>query len=113
MDFPVNLLSDKFVTDGLELNPTEFVSEFDEVRQDIYLLLKTHVGEFIQNPKLGSKYVVHTEDQVEFDDVQRTLEVLEGLLLEDVKAVDGEIRIKCTYNGDAREYSYIIRDLYE
>ena len=89
MDLPINL-------DG---NST-FVTGVDELKQDLYLLLKEPVKTWYQSCKVGSLIALHSSDVMELKlEVQDTLKQLKGIEVVSVDVEDISVVIRLNYNG--------------
>lgn len=89
MDLPIVL--DKTAT---------FVTGVDELRQDLYLLLKEPIKTWYQGCNVGSRVALHSADVIELKlEVQDTLKQLKSIELVSVDVDDVYITIRLNYNG--------------
>ena len=89
MDFPIKL-------DG----NAKFVTGVDEMKQDLYLLLKEPIKTWYQSCAVGSRIALHSADATELRlEVQDTLKQLKTVEVESVDVQDIYVTIRLNYNG--------------
>lgn len=100
MDFPIRLI------DGID---QEFVYGLEELRQSIYLLLKTDFGTFLQSPALGNRASAHTSDMDVLEvGITRCIEQIAGCSCSGVTISGGFIYVSVRYRGDVQNFNYSI-----
>lgn len=100
MDFPMVL------TNASDL---EFVYGYDELKQCIYLLLKTDFGRFLQQYALGTRASVHVSDPDVLEvAVRRTLSQINGLSIDSVRMVGDNIRLSVVYRGNLSNFEFSV-----
>ena len=97
MDFPI----------VLDKNST-FLTGVDEMRQDLYLLLKEPVMTWYQSCNVGSGVLLHASDVNALKmSVQDTLKQLKGVTVVSVDVIgDESVYIKLNYNGRELEDTF-------
>ena len=97
MDFPI----------VLDKNST-FVTGVDEMRQDLYLLLKEPIKTWYQSCSVGSRIALHSSDIMELKlEVQDTLKQLKGIEVVSVDVTeDFYVQIRINYNGRELEETF-------
>ena len=118
MDFPLELrpnpkedLTPPEVVAGAG-SDLEFVYGSTELRNDLYLLLKTTVGSFLQDKSLGTTAVPHSpEDSYLTSAVQRCCEQISGLSCRSVEMVNGTIQVVVVYQNDVKNFSFSVASL--
>lgn len=112
MDFPLQLIpSDDPNAAGVGSN-TEFVYGMDELRNDLYLLLKEVKGSFLQNISLGTEAVPHMVEDIYVESaVLRCCSQIKGVTAQTVTIKDGRLYIKVSYKGDIKEFDFSIQSL--
>ena len=96
MDFPVTLNS-----------KSKWVYGRDELRQNLILILKNHVGTFIQSNDIGAYYDVHCEDEELIEEnVRQTLEEIPYIKINNIEVILPVVNIQITYNGDVINFQY-------
>lgn len=118
MDFPLQLIPNPkedrippvyFPEVGSNL---EFVYGMEELKNSLYLLLKTVKGRFLQNINLGTTAVPHTvEDEFVESAVVRCCEQIQGCSCEEVGFIDDYIVVRVTYQGRVEEFSFSVASL--
>lgn len=119
MDFPIQLKYNSFesVEDSSSVRPgigsnLEFTYGYEELKQDIYLLLKTINGSFLQDPKLGTLAVPHTVEQdYLFSMVSRCVEQINGVTCNSVSLVNDRIYLSVTYKNGVVNFDYSVTSL--
>lgn len=77
-----------------------FVTGEDELRQDLYLLLKEPIMSWYQSCSVGSRIVLHSSDVMELKlEVQDTLKQLKGIEVVSVDIQGINVTIRLNYNG--------------
>lgn len=78
-----------------------FVTGVDEMRQDLYLLLKEPIKTWYQSVMVGSRVALHTSDVTEIKlQVQDTLAQLSGIEVVSVDVIgEDAVTIRLNYNG--------------
>ena len=118
MDFPLELipnsredLTPPIYLDGVGSN-LEFVYGSEELRNDLYLLLKTNMGSFLQDKSLGTTAVPHSpEDSYLASAVQKCCEQISGLSCRSVEMVNDVIQVVVVYQNDVKNFSFSIASL--
>jgi hypothetical protein len=96
MDLPLSLKKD-----------STFVTGVDELRQDLYLLLKEPLKSWYQSCKTGSRIALHSADVTEIKlEIQDTLKQLKGIEVVSVDVDDGFATIRLNYNGRELEENF-------
>lgn len=96
MDFPI----------VLDKNST-FVTGADELRQDLYLLLKEPMKTWYQSCTTGSRIALHSADVMELKlQVQDTLKQLKSIEVVSVEVQDEFVTIRLNYNGRELEENF-------
>lgn len=96
----------------LYLETLDFTYGFDELKQDITLLLKNYVGEFLQDASKGSiDNGIHANSMIIVDySVRRALSSIPGLEITSlsVNRQDNtiDVYISFTYNGKFGDFQY-------
>lgn len=114
MDFPLQLIpADVWntPTDKDYGSNIEFVYGDAELRNDLYLLLKTIRGRFLQDINLGTLAVPHMVEDIFLESaIRRCCEQINGLQCDGVRVQDGVISVRVTYQGgQAQTFSFSIR----
>lgn len=90
----------------------EFVYGIDELKNSLYLLLKTIKGRFLQNINLGTTAVPHTvEDEFVESAVVRCCEQIQGCSCESLGYIDDFIVVRVIYQGRVEEFSFSVASL--
>lgn len=90
----------------LDKNST-FITGVDELRQDLYLLLKEPVGTWYQSCTTGSRIALHSSDIMELKmNVQDTLKQLKNIEVLSVEADNQFVTIRLNYNGRELEENF-------
>ena len=114
MDFPLQLTP----TIGIPNTPIgspdgsnlEFTYGDTELKNDLYLLLKTPKGTFLQDINLGTTAVPHMLDELYMQSaVQRCVEQIRGLSCEGVEVRNGRLYVRVTYQGRVQDFSFSIQ----
>lgn len=101
MDLPINLTA----------NAT-FVTGVEELRQDLYLLLKEPIGSWYQSAKTGSRVGLHSSDaEMLRDSVKDTLKQILGIKVDTVQVVGDDVFIRLSYNGRELEEVFNVNDM--
>lgn len=118
MDFPIILA---YTLPGGDENPAttqgkganlEFVYGYEELKQDIYLLLKTLQGRFLQDISLGTMAVPHTiGEEYLYSAVRRCVEQIKGLQCKGVEIINDRIVLTVVYNGAVQNFDYSVLSL--
>lgn len=91
----------------LQLEQMSFVDSLEELKQTIYIMLKTNIGEFIQNPTMGSWIDIHsTDEDLVKESIRTTLEQIPGLTTLQVAQTEDYYRVVVRYRGDVEEFSF-------
>lgn len=100
MDFPLQLISSSNL---------EFVYGLDELRNDLYLLLKEVKGSFLQSVSLGTSAVPHVSSELYLEStVRRVCEQLDGVSA-DYVGMEGEfIVIRIRYKGQVAQFNFSV-----
>lgn len=118
MDFPLQLIGNS--REDLEVpvflenagSNLEFVYSMDELRNDLYLLLKTVQGSFLQNIDLGTTAVPHSVEEIYVESaVKRCCEQIDGCSCESVGYRDGFLIVRVIYMGDISEFEFSVEAL--
>lgn len=103
MDFPLQLNINS-------LGDVEFVYGMDELRQDLYVLLKSLMGTFTQSPSIGTLAVPHVGGSVYLESsVRRCCEQLRGVSVRNVYLSGDYVVVDIVYNGDATTFEFSIQ----
>lgn len=87
----------------------EFVYGYDELKQDIYLLLKTDYFRFLQSPTLGNRSSVHVADaDLLMVNIQRTLSQIKGLSVTDVSRSGDSLYLSVSFMGSVSRFEFTI-----
>lgn len=118
MDFPLQLIPNSLENDP---NPVylpevgsnlEFVYGLTELKNNLYLLLKTLKGRFLQNLNLGTIAVPHTvEDEFLESSIIRCCEQIQGCACESVGMIDDFIVVRVIYQGNVEDFSFSVASL--
>lgn len=93
----------------LDKNST-FVMGVDELKQDLYLLLKEPIMNWYQSCSVGSHIALHSSDEMELKlNVTDTLKQLKGIEVDSVEVQENMVTIKLNYNGRELEETFEIQ----
>jgi len=94
----------------LKSNST-FVTGVEELKQNLYLLLKEPIMSWYQSTKVGSRIALHSSDKnILYDSVKDTLAQINGVEIEAIDIEDIYIKIKLNYNGRKLEEVFKIEN---
>lgn len=118
MDFPLELIPNyqedaaKPVYKKGAGSDLEFVYGSEELRNDLFLLLKTVYGNFLQDLSLGTTAVPHApEDSYLASAVQKCCEQISGLTCRSVEVVNGVIQVEVVYQNDVKNFNFSVASL--
>ncbi len=98
MDFPL-VLSDT--------STLSFVYGYDELKQALYLLLKTWYGRFLQSPVIGSRVSPHVVEELTLRaGISATITQLRGCTCEDVRVSGDNVVVRVSYGGCLDDFEY-------
>lgn len=98
MDFPL-VLSDT--------STLSFVYGYDELKQALYLLLKTWYGRFLQSPVIGSRVSPHVVEELTLRaGISATITQLRGCVCEDVRVSGDNVVVRVSYGGRLDDFEY-------
>ena len=113
MDFPLQLIPTRALNtpEGSPYGSNlEFAYGQQELRNTLYLLLKTIRGRFLQNIRLGSLAVPHMLEDVFLESaIRRCLESVSGLQCDAVVQRGDTFYIRVVYQGKVQEFNFNIR----
>lgn len=114
MDFPLQLIPSTVLntpTGSPYGSNIEFVYGAQELRDHLFLLLKTIKGRFLQDIDLGTLAVPHMlEDMFVESAIRRCCEQIPGLQCDGVMVSDNTIYVRVVYNGgSAQDFSFNFR----
>lgn len=96
MDFPLNLNS----------NPT-WVYGREELKQNVIMLLKNHVGTWLQSPSIGACFDIHMQDNILVEEgVRQTLEQVPYINIVSITVDLPNIKVVFVYNGETINFQY-------
>lgn len=116
MDFPLQLIPNKKEELGQYLpgigSNLEFSYSLQELRNDLYLLLKTLLGGFLQDMNLGTTAVPHQIEDIYLESaVSRCCEQIRGCSCEAVNVVDGYLVVRVIYMGRIADFQFSVTAL--
>ena len=99
----------------IRLEENRFISSMEELRQTIYIFLRTQKGEFLQNHSLGSSLSVHLPENSVFyrTELAQTLEQIKGLSVKEVEIIGNMMEVTVIYYKDIVSFSFDITTIYE
>lgn len=114
MDFPLQLIptrdSRNTEIGRPEGSNLEFTYGDTELKNDLYLLLKSPLGTFLQDINLGTVAVPHMLDELYLQSaVQRCVEQIRGLSCEGVTVRNGRLYVRVSYRGRIQDFSFSIQ----
>lgn len=100
MDFPIKLTS-----------TSPYVYGMEEFKNTIYVLLKNHLGTFIQSNQLGTRLDVHCPEPSDIKhSITDTLEQIPDTIVEDVQVLESgkhyDVKIFVKYLDDIVEFNF-------
>lgn len=99
MDFPL------YLTDN------EFKYSYDELRQVIFMVLKSQLGEFLQSASLGATFSVHSTDSLLLKKgVETTLTQIKNLTVEDITVSLPNVSVSVKYKDSIVNFQFSIND---
>lgn len=97
MDFP------------LDLNTGVFISSMDEFRQDVEILLKETIGNFMQSPQLGAKFSIHCGDELLIKTgVEETLNQIQGVQVQSCTVQNNEVLVEVKYKDNIVNFQFSV-----
>lgn len=114
MDFPLQLIPSAVKNTPVDSpygSNLEFVYGAEELRNDLFLLLKTIKGRFLQSIELGTLAVPHMLEDVFLESaVRRCCEQIPGLQCDGVMLAGSTIHVRVVYRGGAaQDFSFSLR----
>lgn len=96
MDFP----------ERLSLRPN-WVYDIDEVKQNVTIILRNHLGDFLQSPTIGARFDVHSVDDELLDEgIRQTFTNIPYVTLKKININLPEIELFIEYNGEDLRLKY-------
>lgn len=90
----------------------EFAYGSEELRNDLFLLLKTTYGNFLQDRSLGTTAIPHApEDSYLASAVQKCCEQIAGLTCRSVEVVNDTIQVVVVYQNDVKNFNFSVASL--
>lgn len=90
----------------------EFVYGMQELKNDLYLLLKTPLGRFLQDLGIGTTAVPHTpEDEFLVSAITRCCEQLNGVTCKGASIIGDRVYLDIFYKGNAAQFDFSITSL--
>lgn len=101
MDFPLKLNANSTWVYGIE-----------ELKQNIYALLKDPIGSFMQDVALGAQFSVHASSNLDLEEgIRATLEQIPYIKINSISAnieTDSSVDISIEYNKETINFQYNI-----
>lgn len=98
MDIPIYLSNTSTLT---------MVYGSEELRQSLYLLLKTWYGRFLQTPSMGSRVSPHVASEFSIiAGVSATVEQLHGCQCQEVLVQGDSVLVRVLYNGKMDDFEF-------
>ena len=100
MDVPIKLTAN-----------STFITGVDELKQDIFLILKEPIGSWYQSAKTGSYVGLHSSDESMLrESVQDTLMQIKGIKVDSVQVSGDSVLVRINYNGRELEEIFNINE---